>query len=199
VREKIGRVTKSEATRYFDLNLDQPIVLFSGGSQGAHRINSAFVEMLDLLPAGQKFQFISLTGKEDVKWVKSCVESKPFRTIIFDFLNEIEYAYAASDLVVARAGATTISELLQCGKPSILIPYPHAAGHQRLNALLLERNGAASLLEDEVLTGRVLEGEVSRILNDRSRLLEMAEKARTLAKPDPAAAVVGEILRCLDT
>jgi UDP-N-acetylglucosamine--N-acetylmuramyl-(pentapeptide) pyrophosphoryl-undecaprenol N-acetylglucosamine transferase len=199
VREQIGRVTKSEAARYFGLDADEPIVLISGGSQGAHRINSAFMEMLDLLADGQKLQFIALTGTEDAEWVKSCVETKPFRTLVFDFLSEIEYAYAASDLVVARAGATTISELLQCGKPSILIPYPHAAGHQRLNALLLERNGAASVLEDELLTGRVLEGEISRILDDRSRLLEMAENARRLAKPDPAAAVVGEILRCLGT
>jgi UDP-N-acetylglucosamine--N-acetylmuramyl-(pentapeptide) pyrophosphoryl-undecaprenol N-acetylglucosamine transferase len=199
LRSEIGRVSRMDGLNHFGLNPNHPTILILGGSQGAHSMNRAFGEFLRLLPESTKIQSIVLTGKQDLNWVRRRAEAKPLRTLIFDFLTQIEYAYAASDLVVSRAGANTISELLLCGKPSILVPYQHAAGHQKLNALLLEKHGAAVIIEDQALSGEVLRDEIFGILNDRSRLQRMARSAERMARGDAAHVVAEEIVKCSGT
>lgn len=196
VRKMIGQVYRAEATKYFGLDRNCPTVLILGGSRGAHSINCAFVELLDLLSVSERIQFIALTGKEDLNWVKRRAESKPFKTIVFDFLTQIEYAYAASDLVISRAGATTISELLVCAKPSIVVPYPYAGEHQKFNASLLEKNEAAVVIQDRMLSGEVLKNEILKIIRDQSTLQRMEENARKLAKAGAAKIVAEEIGKC---
>lgn len=199
LRREVGQVSRTDGIRYFGLDPNHPTVLILGGSQGAHSINRAFVELLDLLPVPGKIQFIVLTGKEDLDWVKERAGSKPFTTLTFDFLAQIEYAYAASDLVVSRAGANTISELLLCAKPCILVPYPYAAGHQKLNALLLEQNGAAVVIQDGMLSGEVLRDVILNTINDRFRLRQMAENTQKLARRSAAKVVAEEITKCSGT
>jgi len=199
LRSQIGRVSRMDGIEYFGLDPDLPTILILGGSQGAHSLNRAFEECLDLLPESAKIQFIVLTGKKDLNWVRRRAEAKPPRTLTFDFLTQIEYAYAASDLVVSRAGANTISELLVCGKPSILVPYPHAAGHQKTNALLLEKHGAAVVIEDRTLSGGALKDEIFAILNNTSRLKRMAQNAERMARSNAAHVVAEEIVRCSGT
>jgi UDP-N-acetylglucosamine--N-acetylmuramyl-(pentapeptide) pyrophosphoryl-undecaprenol N-acetylglucosamine transferase len=102
----------------------------------------------------------------------------------------MELAYAAADLVVARAGATTIAEVSVCGLPSLLVPYPHATGdHQRANALALQRAGGAAILHDDDLSGPVLAMRLRELLDDDRRRTAMAASAAGFGRPDAAEAL----------
>jgi UDP-N-acetylglucosamine--N-acetylmuramyl-(pentapeptide) pyrophosphoryl-undecaprenol N-acetylglucosamine transferase len=108
-----------------------------------------------------------------------------------EFIEDMGAAYHAADLVVCRAGATTVAELTTLGKPSILVPYPFAADdHQRANASVLEAHGAGLLILDRELTGDGLAETIIAMARDRARLAEMADAARRLGVPDAAARVV---------
>lgn len=196
LRERIGQITRIEGLKRFGLAPEFPTVLILGGSRGAHSINKAFLELLGLLPSSTRIQFIVLTGGEDLDRVKKKAASKSFKTVVFDFLPQIEYAYAASDLVISRAGATTISELLACAKPSILIPYPYAGKHQQLNASVLEENGVAVVIEDRILSGKILKEIIFELIYDKPRLQQMSENAKSLKKIDAAKLVAEEIKKC---
>jgi UDP-N-acetylglucosamine--N-acetylmuramyl-(pentapeptide) pyrophosphoryl-undecaprenol N-acetylglucosamine transferase len=121
------------------------------------------------------------------------------RVVVVPFLDRMELGYAAADLVVARSGATTISEVAVCGLPSILVPYPHATeDHQDANARELVRVGAAVLVPDAELTPDVFATTVLALVGDAGRLASMAERASEWAKPDAAdrfASLVVEAVR----
>jgi UDP-N-acetylglucosamine--N-acetylmuramyl-(pentapeptide) pyrophosphoryl-undecaprenol N-acetylglucosamine transferase len=109
---------------------------------------------------------------------------------VLPFLERIELAYAAADLVVARAGASTVAEVAVCGVPSILIPYPYATGrHQEANARALQRAGGASVLLDDELTGAVLAERVTELLDAPATLTAMGERARAWSRPDASSAL----------
>ncbi len=96
-----------------------------------------------------------------------------------------------ADLIVSRSGATTVAEITACGKPAILIPFPHAIhGHQERNARVLEQAGAAQVMLDHSLSGNVLAQAVSALINDPERLAEMGRHSRSLGRPDAAEQVV---------
>ena len=169
-------------------------VLVLGGSQGAHRINLHISESLThLLP--QEIQFIHLTGADDLSEMKETYERKNFQNYTEGFFPEMGLLYSAVDLVICRAGATTIAELNFFGLPSILIPYPFAAeDHQRLNANYLVGCGAAILQEESSLTGEKLAREIKTLAGDRQKLNLMAEASRRLSHPEPAKRIVSLIL-----
>ena len=169
-------------------------VLVLGGSQGAHRINLNISESLDyLLP--QEVQFIHLTGADDLSEMAETYERKNFQNYAKGFFPEMGLLYSAADLVICRAGATTIAELNFFGLPSILIPYPFAAeDHQRLNANYLVGCGAAILQEESFLTGEKLAREIKTLSGDRQKLNLMAEASQRLSHPEPAKRIVSFIL-----
>lgn len=193
VRRDLGRIEKREARRYFGLKEDEPVLLLFGGSQGAHRINEAMVGALrqkaengDGGFLGQ-VQIIWVTGPADYDWVKD--RHLPEGVILRPYLDEMPLGYAAADLIVARAGATSIAEMTMIGLPAILVPYPYAtADHQYANARLLEENGAAKIIMDRDLSGEILAGEIKDLLNDREALRKMSraslEIGKTLATKD---------------
>ncbi len=121
------------------------------------------------------------------------------RVVVVPFLDRMELGYAAADLVVARAGATTISELAVCGLPSILVPYPHATEHhQDANAKEMVRVGASVLVPDAELTPEVFATTVLDLVDDPDRLASMGARATGWAKPDAAdrfASLVAEAVR----
>jgi len=110
---------------------------------------------------------------------------------VVPFVHDMGEAYGRADLVICRAGASTLAELTALGKPAILVPYPFAVDdHQRANAEVLVRHGAAELIADAELTAERLEEAVMRLARARARLSAMAEAARQLAIPDAAERVV---------
>ncbi len=169
-------------------------VLVLGGSQGAHRINLNISKSLDyLLP--QEVQFIHLTGADDLSEMVEIYGRKNFQNYTESFFPEMGLLYSAADLVICRAGATTIAELNFFGLPSILIPYPFAAeNHQILNANYLAGCGAAILREESSLDGEKLAREIKILASDRQKLNLMAEASQRLSHPEPAKRIVSLIL-----
>jgi len=194
VRAGFRSVDKRAARAALGLSTDAPVLFCLGGSRGAHRINEAVIAAAgQLRKAG--VELIAQTGADEFDAVRAAAERSGLRAVVRSFFDNIAEAYAASDLVVSRAGATTIAELTLVGRPAILVPYPYAAeGHQMKNARSLERSGAALVVPDAELAGDVLAAEVDRLIRDPARLGAMADASRRLARPDAAVRVARAVL-----
>jgi len=150
VRDSLIRVEKSEAKRYFDFDPERFTIVIVGGSQGAHTLNSVGVG-LNNDAESKDVQIIHITGIGEYQAITRQVhrDEAVHRLQVYSFLEEMHYAYSAADLVIARAGASTIAELIWFGVPVILVPYPYAGGHQIKNAQLLESLNACIVIWEE--------------------------------------------------
>jgi len=178
----------------------QPRILIFGGSQGAHAINMAMVEAASRLAAHPGGLAIThQTGERDLERVRNEYRSAGLAARVEPFLYAMDREMKAADLVVCRAGATTIAELTAAGRPSVLIPLPTAADdHQRKNAEALAASGAAELLPQSGMTGQSLAETIAALATDVERRRAMSEAARRLAKPDAARAFVDRALELLE-
>ncbi|HEU4345800.1 MAG TPA: undecaprenyldiphospho-muramoylpentapeptide beta-N-acetylglucosaminyltransferase [Candidatus Binatia bacterium] len=169
-------------------------LLIFGGSAGAHHVNRAVVEALDRLrPLGAELSVIHQTGQADYPAVQDAYAALPFEREITPFIDRMDEAYAKADLVICRAGATTVAELTAYGKAAILVPYPFAIyDHQRWNAQALRDRGAADMILDRELSGAGLAGRIRDYFHDRERLRKMATAAGAMGRPDAAARIVSE-------
>ena len=181
---KLPEVKKSEKFTLF----------ITGGSLGAHRINIAVVDALKrLTDLGPQLQIIHQTGQADFSMVNNAYASLPFAAEVAPFIETMDQAYAAADLVLCRSGAMTVAELTAYGKAAILVPFPYAIyDHQRLNAEALERRGAAEMILDQNLNGETLATRIRELLTDRSRIARIAAAACALGRPEAAARIVAE-------
>jgi len=167
-------------------------LLVFGGSQGAHRVNEAMADaaaaLRDAIPG---LRVIHQTGAADHAALQARYASLGVAAEVREFIDDMGAAYHAADLVVCRAGATTVAELTALGKPAILVPYPFAADdHQRANASVLAAHGAGILVLDRELGGGGLAQTIIELARDRARLKAMGDAARRLGVPDAAAQVV---------
>jgi UDP-N-acetylglucosamine--N-acetylmuramyl-(pentapeptide) pyrophosphoryl-undecaprenol N-acetylglucosamine transferase len=171
-------------------------VLVFGGSQGAHAINVAMVEAAPRLAATTaRLAITHQTGERDLEMVRDGYRRARLEARVEPFLFEMDREMTAADLVICRAGATTLAELMAAGRPSILIPLPTAADdHQRKNALALVTHGAAHMVEQRELTGERLAAEIEALAGDDGRRRLMAERAKQIARPDAATVIVDKIL-----
>ena len=170
-------------------NADRLALLVFGGSRGARSINRGVVEALPRLAAmAPPPRVVHQTGPEEHESVARAYAAHPGVTAdVRPFLDDMSQRLAAADLVLCRAGATTLAELAAAGRPAVLVPYPHAADdHQRLNAEAVRDAGAAVMIEDRDLDGARCAGEIARLAVDRPRRDRMAAAARALARPDAA-------------
>jgi UDP-N-acetylglucosamine--N-acetylmuramyl-(pentapeptide) pyrophosphoryl-undecaprenol N-acetylglucosamine transferase len=185
LRSSEGRA--SRIRQKYRLFTDRKTILILGGSQGAHSINKAFQELLPHFRQDRSVQFVIQTGKDDYRPVLDGVRDSGVRVVVKSFIHEIEELYAVSDLVVARAGAMTVSEISACGLPSILIPFPYAMNdHQTANARALADKGAALLIPDSDLDGERLAATIRGLLGDSAKLREMGRNSYSLSRPDAA-------------
>lgn len=154
-------------------------VLAMGGSQGSHTLNKLIPEAAGLIQDDRKkaLEIIHISGYREKDEVIKAYQAKGIRSRVFSFIGQIDKLYYESDFVIARAGATTVSELLYLAKPSILIPYPYANGHQRLNAKILEDMGTAVLLEEQGLTPEDLRDVMVKFM-DKDTLLSMSSRVK---------------------
>jgi UDP-N-acetylglucosamine--N-acetylmuramyl-(pentapeptide) pyrophosphoryl-undecaprenol N-acetylglucosamine transferase len=184
---------KAAGLKKFGLKEGLPVLLVLPGSGAAHSINEALMGGLKALKG---CQLLWMTGPRDADEVKAAVKAAKAEAVVLPFIDEVPFAYAAADLVLARCGASLLSEIALAGKPSLLVPYPHAAGdHQRLNALSFAEAGAARMLADADLDEKRLAEGLSALLNDSAQLKRMAAAARKLGKSDAAANVAGVLDR----
>ena len=176
---------------------DAPVnLLVFGGSQGAHAINVAMVAAASRLAmSGVTVSVTHQTGERDLDLVRKGYADAGLQADVQPFLFDMGRQLAAADLVVCRAGATTLAELTAAGKPSILIPLPTATDdHQRKNAEVLSVAGAAELLVQQDATGDRLAERIVALASDVDRRARMGQAARALAKPDAAKAIVARVL-----
>ncbi|MGH7966774.1 MAG: undecaprenyldiphospho-muramoylpentapeptide beta-N-acetylglucosaminyltransferase [Candidatus Binatia bacterium] len=174
-------------------------LLVFGGSAGARRLNQALPQALALLDGNKEaLRVIHQTGKADQADVSAAYAGIDVEVEIVPFIENMQEVYTAADLVICRAGATTVAELAVLGKPAILIPYPYAADdHQRANAEVLVQAGGARMILDAELTPERLSQEIGALMNDQTRRETMARAAAALGRPDATAAVLRECLACL--
>jgi UDP-N-acetylglucosamine--N-acetylmuramyl-(pentapeptide) pyrophosphoryl-undecaprenol N-acetylglucosamine transferase len=179
---------------------DRPGVLIFGGSQGAHAINVAMVEAAPRLAAYPGGLAVThQTGERDVELVRGGYQRAGLDARVEPYLYAMDREIAAADLVICRAGATTLAELTAAGRPSILVPLPTATDdHQRKNAEVLAAAGAAEVIEQKSLAGDRLAERIVGLLADRPRLREMAAAARRLARPNAAAEIVDRALELMN-
>ncbi|NOY59955.1 MAG: undecaprenyldiphospho-muramoylpentapeptide beta-N-acetylglucosaminyltransferase [Calditrichaeota bacterium] len=195
VRDLSIRLSKKEARQHFNLETEKPTLLVFGGSQGAVAINHAVLDSLEMLMHETDVQIIWSTGKTGFQEVKERIKKYSYRIWVSNYIDEMEVAYAASDLVISRAGAMTLAEITMCRLPSILIPYPYAAaGHQVANARSLEKSGAAVVIVEKDLEGYVLAKEISRLLDDSNTLKQMQQAAENAAFPNATTEIVQSVL-----
>ena len=170
-------------------------LLVFGGSQGARAINRAVVAALpELAEWREQLEIIHQSGKLDYEEVvKGYQEDGWPKVDVQPFIVDMAQAYAKATLIVCRAGATTLAELTACGRPAVLVPYPHAAaGHQSINAQAMVAKGAALMMEESDLTPERLGKLISGLLHDRTSLMTMAAVAKRLARRGAAARLLQE-------
>ncbi len=200
IRRDFTHIERASAARQFNLDPARPLLLVTGASQGARTINEALVRLWpDFSRSHSDWQLLHLAGAADEGMVRAAYERCSSPALVLAFTHEMSAALSAADVVVSRAGASTLAELTCLGKASILLPYPyHKDQHQRVNAQVLADAGAAIRLEDARDAGRNAAGiraALERLADDAARRA-MAAAAGKLGKPE-AAAAAARLLRSL--
>lgn len=197
VRQDMVSITgkREEALRFFGLTENKPVLLVVGGSQGALAINNAIRDGLSVLKeagvqliwqCGTRFQPIAAQSVKDASYQNA---------FAFDFIKRMDYAYAASDLVVSRAGASTVSELAVVGKPAIMVPLPTAAeDHQTHNCMSMVNKGAAILVRNADASTELVRQAV-RCINDKPALAELSKNMAGMAVTDAVERISNEVYR----
>ncbi len=175
---------------------DPLTLLVFGGSQGAHRINTAVLEAMPLLgELRARLRVIHQTGAKDMDMVTKGYRDLGTEADVRPFIADMAEAYGRADLLVCRAGATSIAEITASGKAAIFIPFPSAVNdHQTKNAELLVNRGAAEMIPERDLTGESLSGVIRRLAEDTGRIDEMERKSASLGNARAAADIVDELL-----
>jgi UDP-N-acetylglucosamine--N-acetylmuramyl-(pentapeptide) pyrophosphoryl-undecaprenol N-acetylglucosamine transferase len=171
-------------------------LLVFGGSLGAHSINMAMAAAAPLLAGlGGRLSITHQTGEKDRDEVATAYAAAGIEAEVLPFIIDMAAAYRRADLVICRAGATTIAEVTACGKPCLFIPYPHAVDdHQRRNAEALLKKGAGEMLLERELSPRHLADTIAGLLGDRGRLAEIGANARGLGRIDAGRVVVDRMM-----
>ena len=193
VREK-----DSEALDYFGFEAEKPVLLIVGGSLGARTINQGISDGIkSLIDAG--IQVILQTGKHYYDSIKSELKDTNYKGLWFsDFISRMDYAYAAADLVVSRAGAGTISELCILKKAAILVPSPNVAeDHQTKNARALSDSEAAIFVPDDEVKGLLIPS-VIELLGDKEKLNNLSEHIALFAQYNSAERIVDEAMKVIE-
>jgi UDP-N-acetylglucosamine--N-acetylmuramyl-(pentapeptide) pyrophosphoryl-undecaprenol N-acetylglucosamine transferase len=192
VRIQVLRGSVESACRLFSLEQGVFTIFVFGGSSGARSINLALIDALNHLhDLRGKIQFLHQTGLKDFEHVREAYRKREYKGTITPFVYQMGEAYAIADIVISRAGATTLSELTALGKASILIPYPYAAGnHQELNAKKLFELGAAKMILDRDLNGETLAATIRDLYNNETLRAEMQRNSRAVGKPEACSRVV---------
>lgn len=188
VREAIGASSRMKEAKRFGLNPDRPTVLILGGSQGARAINHLMSQAAGGVSQEERcsWQIVHVTGSADEATVRAAYAAHQIAAWVSPFLVEMEAAYALADMVIARAGASTIAELARCGKPAILIPFPHAGRHQHANAQVVEAIGGGLMIEESNATSEGILASVRRILTDERLRTMMGKQIQALHCDDAA-------------
>ncbi len=197
IRHAIGTATRQEAAARLGLDPDALTVLILGGSQGARAVNQLACGLVSGLTDRERasWQFVHLAGVSDHAAVQAAYAAARARGWVAAHLGRMDWAYAVADVVIARAGASTIAELARCGLPACLIPYPYANGHQRENARVVASIGAGVWLEESAASSTRLLGSLRALLTDAGRRVRMGAQMARLSTPDATTHLASAIVQ----
>jgi UDP-N-acetylglucosamine--N-acetylmuramyl-(pentapeptide) pyrophosphoryl-undecaprenol N-acetylglucosamine transferase len=196
-----GNPVRSTMENCPSIDDDKTCLLIFGGSQGARAINRTMIAALPYLEEWKgTLEIIHQSGGADFEETVKGYEDNNWPNVeILPFIKDMSSAYAKSTLIVCRAGATTLAELTACGRPAVLVPYPHAtAGHQSGNAQAMAAKGAALMMEEADLTPERLAQLINGLLHDRTSVKSMAAAAKALAQRGAAARLLKECRSVLE-
>lgn len=194
IRNDLKRLDKNKGLDFFGLSSDKFTLLVMGGSLGSHRINAVCLDALSLLSDKSKLQLIHLSGMKDYDILKRGYQNLELKVKLFSFLKEISYAYNASDLVICRAGATTLSEIIFFKLPAIIIPYPFAYRHQLSNAKFLASQGCALNIENAQLNSAKLREILQDLINNPDKLNKMRYNYNSISQLQADDLLVKEVM-----
>ena len=196
IRSDLALWDRKTATQHLGIDSSLPVLLVFGGSKGARSINMAIVNQLETLLT--KFELIHITGELDWQTVKNTRERLPaegaLRYHAMPYLHEMGAALAAADLVVSRAGASSLGEYPLFGLPAILVPYPHAWRYQKVNADYLARRGAAVVLQDHRLNEELL-STLNVLMENPNKLKAMRAAMFELSHPRAAEKIASTLIK----
>jgi UDP-N-acetylglucosamine--N-acetylmuramyl-(pentapeptide) pyrophosphoryl-undecaprenol N-acetylglucosamine transferase len=184
-----------EALDFFEIPTNSRVILVVGGSLGARTINQSILADVDRFEEQKDTFLIWQTGKLYYHDIKAELDAKKFESIrLFDFINRMDFAYSAADLVISRAGACTISELCLLGKPAILVPSPNVAeDHQTKNAKALVRREAAELITDFDAPTKLI-GKAIELISSLEELNKLSINVKKLALPNSAVSIAKKVV-----
>ena len=200
-KKEYGINQKNEILSKLGLNSIKPIILVYGGSQGAQKINEAILEIIDE-KLNKNYQIICATGPKQYDIIKEKFEDENLNINMIENMKIVPYIYNMeeimniSDIIVARSGAMTITEISNLGKPSILIPLPNVSNnHQMYNAKVLEKVNAAKIIENDKLEGNILNKTIEEIILNKNVLKQMGINSSKISVKDTQSKIYNEILK----
>ena len=202
VKQNYGINEKNEIIKENGLNASKPIVLVYGGSQGAQRINEALIEIIKG-KLNKNYQVIWATGPKQYDIIKESLGNINIDNIenmkIVPYIYDMEKVMNIADLIVARSGAMTITEISNLGKASILVPLPNVSNnHQMYNAKVLEKINAAEIIENDNMNGKLLNKTINEIVSDQEKLKLMGASAYSISIKDTQDKIFQEILALIN-
>lgn len=200
IRGEILSADYNKSREKLGIKGDKPFVLVFGGSLGADRINDAMLGVLEKLSKEHKFRLMFGTGDRNYEKISKIIKEK---NIVLDdeiqvlpYINNMNYAMSAADLVVGRSGAITVSEIAALNKPSILIPSPNVVrNHQEQNAREFEKINAAEVITEDVLTSDELYNKIIELVSNKEKMTAMSQNIKKLAKTDALEKIYELVLK----
>ncbi len=194
LRKSVAYSDKIKAFDFFGFGPDKFTILVMGGSLGSHRINKEFFKALSCFKDRDLLQVIHLTGAFDYEMLNSQYKDLGVKCAVFRFFDSMQYAYSVSDLVISRAGATAVAEIIFFNLPAILVPYPYAYQHQYKNAKVLEENGCGIIIEDKEFEADNLRLKLEPLLRDRKKIEAMRLNYNVFPKVNAGDLLVKEVM-----
>jgi len=194
VRRGLVKLERKEALDFFNFKEGKFNILVTGGSQGSHKLNTVCSCALSGCGEKDNLQLLHISGDRDLALLKQVYAQAAVAHKVFDFFTDMQYAYSIADLVICRAGATTIAELQKFNLPALLIPYPFAYAHQLSNARVLEDCGSALIIRDEELCVEKIRDCVRILMHEPQKLKAMRQAYAQNKIIDAAAMLANELL-----
>ena len=196
---KAGETEKTKALEHFGFSKEKKTIFLTGGSLGAKSLNEAMAANLEILKKENEVQILWQAGKLYIEDFSKMEIAKLPNLKITDFVDRMDLAYTMADLIICRAGASTISELCMIGKPVVLIPSPNVAeDHQTQNALALVEKKAAVMVKDKEANEKMI-SEAFKVMKDDQKCVELSKNIQKLAKPDAAQRIADEVLKLAES
>lgn len=194
IRRSLKKIDKPRSLEFFGFDNNKFTILVAGGSFGSHKINTVFLQALSCKQDSSNLQVIHLCGAEDFDELSDKYKNLKLKVKLFSFFEDMQVAYSACDLVICRAGAGTVAELINFQIPAIIIPYPFAKQHQLKNAKILEKAGTAVIIEDSQLNAEILNRAVNGLMRNTDKIKIMKSSYGKFDKIDANELLVSEAL-----